>query len=156
MSSSWESARKRLAVRSVGRFLVMLSCCLGLAGCGSASKPVPLRGTVTYKGQRLDNGTVMFSPADKDKGRVAQGTIQPDGSFALSTFQPGDGAIAAEYMVTVTSTVKGTEPIARDKGTGIGGKSAIPAKYGDPKTSTLRKTVSSSDSGQPYSIELTD
>ena len=41
----------------------------------------------------------MFQPKS---GRPARGTIQPDGSFELSTFSPGDGAVVGHNRVRIT------------------------------------------------------
>lgn len=132
----------------LGTFAV---CC----GCGGPAGPtvVPVSGTVEYKGQPLANGIVTFSPADPKTGRPAQADIKPNGTFQLSTFVPGDGILAGDYAVSITSSIKGTEPLERDKGTGIGGKSAIPEKYNDPKTSGLKETI---EPGEPRNDVLLD
>jgi len=130
-------------------FACLLLCGLAMVcGCGSSNKSevVHASGTVQYEGQPLTNGTVMFNPENPQTGRVAQSEIKPDGTFALSTVAPGDGAVPGSYTVSVTSTVPGSEPIAKDKGTGVGGKSAIPAKYNNPTTSKLKEKI---ESGKP-------
>src|SRR5262245_16358306 len=72
-------------------------------GCGgSDGKPpegltVPVKGQVTYKGKPLTGGSIMFEPVDG--GREAHGTIQPDGTFSLSTFRSGDGAVRGVHRV---------------------------------------------------------
>lgn len=96
----------------------------------------------------------MFTPAVTGNGRVAQGVIGQDGAFTLSSFRPDDGVIAGVYAVAVTSTIQGTEPMERDRGTGIGGKSAIPIRYTDPTTSGLAVTVAGPR--EVVSLELTD
>ncbi|HTK77536.1 MAG TPA: hypothetical protein VL371_19885 [Gemmataceae bacterium] len=77
-----------------------LLVCL-LLGCGAAGpKTAIVKGTVTYKGKPVPNGTVMFIPAS---GQHATGEIRPDGSYALSSFRPGDGAIPGKYKVVVVA-----------------------------------------------------
>lgn len=61
-------------------------------------------GKVTYKGQPVSNGTVMFMP-DESKGTVgppAMGIITRDGSYVLSTETSGDGVIIGSHKVGIT------------------------------------------------------
>ena len=81
-------------------------CAIWFAGCGSATeqatsllKPVPVKGSVLYKGKPMTGGTVRFEP--EDGGREASGNIEPDGSFTLTTFQSADGAVAGKHRVAV-------------------------------------------------------
>lgn len=136
----------------VGLFLVAVAG----GGCSGSRGPatIPVRGVVTKNGKPLAGGTVMFTPVVAGQGRVALGVIGEDGAFKLSSFRPNDGAIAGVYAVGVTSTIKGTEPMERDRGTGIGGKSAIPSRYTDPTTSGLVVTVDGPR--EVVSLELTD
>lgn len=73
---------------------------LATAGCGGASGPVPVRGTVTLDGQPLANATVQFLAGSPD-ARDAMGTTDADGAFSLSTFKPGDGALPGKYKVVI-------------------------------------------------------
>src|SRR5262245_3718556 len=107
------------------RFLVSclvsrVSCLIGvsvaalaLAGCGSSGpKTAPVRGTVTYKGKPVPNGTVTFIP---DAGHHATGDIRPDGSYTLTTFKPGDGAVPAKYKVIVVAMQDMTGRLPEDR-----------------------------------------
>ena len=95
----------------VFRSLTAASILLVLAtGCGSQLEPAPfsgktfpVKGIVTYKGKPLTRGKVRFEP---DAGREAEGTINPDGTFTLSTFQPGDGALPGVHRVAVFTPKK--------------------------------------------------
>lgn len=76
-------------------------------GCGPAGGEtrtalIPAKGTVTYKGQPVSKGVVTFTP--DGYGRPAEGPLQPDGTFVLSTHQPGDGVVPGHHRVTVTET----------------------------------------------------
>src|SRR5579885_1203413 len=72
------------------------------AGCGGRSKPVKVSGVLTWDdGKPVEGATVMFIP-QFDKGRQASGFTGKDGSFDLTTFNAGDGAIPGEYKVVVT------------------------------------------------------
>ena len=128
---------------TVGRSFVLMSVLLG--GCGpTGPQTMPVSGTVSLKGQPLTSGIVRFNPVDPQKGRPAEATLEKNGAFAMSSFKPGDGVIAGDYSITVPATLENSEALAKDKGTGIGGKSAIPEKYSNPKTSGLKQTVSPS------------
>jgi hypothetical protein len=75
------------------------------AGCGGSSgdRPVyPVRGIVTYKGSPAAGVLVRFHARDTGEPYplVPQGVTGEDGTFTLSTYRNGDGAFAAEYVVT--------------------------------------------------------
>jgi hypothetical protein len=79
---------------------------LALAGCGPdhGLDLGRVRGKVTYKGEPVRYGTVFFVP-DKSKGTEgppAQGTIQDDGTYILSTDSGGDGALVGHHKVGLT------------------------------------------------------
>jgi len=134
--------------------VVILLFCLLAVGCSRGPKVVRVRGTVTYKGQPLVNGFVMFNPADPQKGHVARGKIAEDGSFTMSTFEPGDGVMPAEYIITVRSWVPGSGPTPMDEAAGVFVTSSIPERYMDPRTSGLKETVGSS--AMELNLELAD
>jgi len=70
-----------------------------IGGCGP-SRPATARvhGKITCGGQPVTQGTVTFYP---EQGRSASGRIQPDGTYTLTTFDEGDGAILGKHTVTV-------------------------------------------------------
>lgn len=84
--------------------LVTLSSCLFvclLAGCGDKGpKTAVVHGTVTYKGKPVPNGSINFVPAD---GPAATGEIRSDGSYRLTTFRKGDGAILGTHKVVIVA-----------------------------------------------------
>jgi hypothetical protein len=55
---------------------------------------------VTYKGKPVPNGTINFVPA---AGPAATGEIGPDGSYALTTFRKGDGAVLGTHKVVIVA-----------------------------------------------------
>ncbi len=72
---------------------------LGLAiGCSGRPQMVPVSGTVTHQGQRVEGADVMFSPKG---GRIASGRTDKEGRFQLTTFVAGDGALEGEHGVSV-------------------------------------------------------
>src|SRR5262249_9749277 len=78
------------------------------AGCGvDANRPkvVPVSGKVTDKGKALTAGDVIFTPSGRPgdaSAHIATGQIGPDGTYRLTTFNTGDGAVLGTHKVTVT------------------------------------------------------
>ena len=101
--------------------LVALSPCLLvclLAGCGT--RPVPVKGVVTYEGRPLPHAFVVFI-AQEPGGRDASGVTDAQGAFQLSTFQT-TGALPGLYKVTVqysTSDGTGTAGVDYTAKTGV-------------------------------------
>ena len=76
-----------------------------LTGCGSDNGLTmgKVYGTVTYRGEPVEDGQILFTP-DIEKGTVgvpAMAKIAADGSYSLSTQEPGDGAIVGHHRVGV-------------------------------------------------------
>jgi hypothetical protein len=62
---------------------------LGIPGCGvssASSNPIVLWGRVTYNGKPVEDGAVIFMPADRGKSVWGAGHINPDGRFSLSAY----------------------------------------------------------------------
>jgi hypothetical protein len=88
------------AARPVCRAAALLLL-LGTLGCGA--RPYPVRGSVTLEdGTPVTAGMVTFETKDAEKPVTARGQIQPDGSYELSTYKPGDGVLPGVYRVAVT------------------------------------------------------
>jgi len=124
--------------RSCELATVSLLVCL-LAGCwGSGLYPV--EGQVQWKdggpANDLAGSLVFFELAEKQSS--AQGIIQPDGSFRLTTLKPNDGAAAGEHTVLLIEV--GRKPQGGPDATNLA-PSKIDAKYATPTTSDLRATV---------------
>jgi hypothetical protein len=76
-----------------------------LAGCGPGNGLTMGRvsGHVTYNGQPVELGEVLFLP-DSDKGNSgvpSMGPITKDGSYVMSTQDFGDGVIAGHHKVGI-------------------------------------------------------
>jgi hypothetical protein len=115
----------------------ILSLCWG---CGSAEGPyaaptVPVKGKVSYKGKLLSQGEMVFEP--DSAGREAHGNIQPDGTFELTTYKPGDGAVLGTHRVAVTGTSK---------------KDAVPIKY--KSVSSSKTEVEIAEGKTDYAIDF--
>lgn len=82
-----------------GLFLVALVA----TGCGG-SKVGRVSGKVTVNGREVTGGTLQFSPMGEGKevGKPATAEIK-GGSYTLSTFRNGDGALVGKHRVTYTA-----------------------------------------------------
>jgi hypothetical protein len=111
-----------------------------VAGCGGSTGPELTRitGLVTFDGKPVGPGTVGFVPIDP-LGSPASGTIEKNGKFKMSVFNPGDGALPGSYKVAVT-VVK--EPAhGDDKGNLFPPTFLSPERYMNPDTSGFTITV---------------
>lgn len=121
--------------------------CLVLTGCETSIATHPVSGKVVLPdGSPAGGGIIKFRTTSQEGEMVkAHGEIQPDGSFQLTTFQEGDGALEGEH-----------EAILFSPATGDGGGRVVapsfPAKYRKYETSGLKFRV---DPGQnEFVIEL--
>jgi hypothetical protein len=88
-----------------GMFALGLGVLLWVVGCGAGGKPVKTEGVVTLDGKPLDGATVEFHPDPPGKGsHIAAGRTGGDGTFHLTTFNTGDGAMPGTYKVLVSKT----------------------------------------------------
>jgi hypothetical protein len=83
-----------------------------LAGCSKSHPPLArVIGKVSYQGARVTSGKVLFLP--QGGGKQGIGTIQSDGTFELTTFRRGDGALVGEHHAVV---LKATAESGREVG----------------------------------------
>jgi hypothetical protein len=85
----------------------LLSLCV-VTGCGDSPYVVaPVRGKVLLNNVPLPQGGVMFAPIaqgeNANAGKAAVGRIQEDGTYTLTTYEKGDGAIVGEHWVTIVN-----------------------------------------------------
>lgn len=150
--------------------LVAMSGLTLILGCGSddgLGKRYSVSGKVTYKGQPLEKGEILFhlaTPDPKGINNGATGTIS-NGSYSLSTRSADDGAFPGEYIVTIVSLDVDMTKAQANAGGGVArqddvakanraAKSLIPQKYGQTSTSGLKATVK--ESSNTIDFELTD
>ena len=151
-------------VSSLGTLLGLLALALG--GCGKGLKLPPMAkvdGKVTYNGKPLTGGTISFFPLDDKSGHPAIGEIDSNGSFELTTFNTGDGAVLGQHkaVVSVKPEVSADTPpdripsqLPEDLKKAQGNTPPIPAKYSDPEKTPLRYTVRAE--GNHFDVELKD
>jgi len=133
-------------------------------GCGSDGRvPVhPVRGKVLVDGEPLTNGLVVFHPVEPlPEVPKPNAPLREDGTFALTTYEAGDGAPIGEYVVTVTWIPPGmgveedrgllSPPAERDDSPTT---DPTGGRYKDPETSELRSTVESGENElAPFNLE---
>lgn len=143
-------AHNRIAIHLLGVGVIGML----LLGCGSRGMG-QVKGKVTVGGTPINNGTIMFYPAD---GPGAVGEIGQDGSYTLRTHKPGDGAVVGTHKVAIHATSVGPGTLEapkslddelRDPAAGkpvknlVPGKITwlIPEKYSTPNESPLTAEV---------------
>jgi len=86
----------------MNRALIVLAsivACTAL-GCDNSDTPVPVSGKVTVNGSPVAGAGITFHPQG-GKGRPATAETAADGSYQLTTANPGDGALRGDYKVTL-------------------------------------------------------
>ncbi|MEW4526829.1 MAG: hypothetical protein ACF8PG_12240 [Maioricimonas sp. JB045] len=144
-----------------------------LAGCtgGSSDKwaqqrpqTYPVQGVVLYNGEPVAGASVSFSSVGGPNSVGAAGETDEQGRFTLTTFAPGDGAVAGQHEVSVIkAVVEGEDPSYFDENSPNYGKEPpptttkylVPKKYASFKTSELTATVKESSDNE-ITIELKD
>jgi hypothetical protein len=117
--------------------LAAAAALIALAGCGGGNpKTAPVKGTVTYKGRPVPNGTVTFIP---ESGPTATGELGPDGSYTLTTFRRGDGAVPGRYTVVIVAMQDNAGRLPEER-TPLP-PPIVPEKYTSAVTSDLRAEV---------------
>jgi hypothetical protein len=151
-----------MSVRVAPLLAAGLAFVLSLGGCAQdASMPKlgKVYGKVTYKGQPVDGGRVVFTPTagkGSETGQGATGAIGTDGSFEMTTFNTGDGAVLGQHVVTVVVPQKGEmpKPDATSRIEYKLPKNVTPSKYATADKSPLRCTVV--EGSQKFDIEMKD
>jgi hypothetical protein len=136
------------SIHNIARVALAIAAVV-VAGCGGNDKKTAVvRGTVTYNGMAVPNGTISFIPAD---GRSATGEIEPDGSYTLTTYRKGDGAILGQHKVVIVAmeNMSNRLPEARNPLP----PSIIPVKYTSLATSDLRADVKDQENTIDFKLE---
>lgn len=111
------------------------------AGCSSGTHPVS--GKIVYSdglpAGELAGGLVEVQSVDAEPTVNGRGVIQEDGTFALQTSKPGDGALPGKHRVLIVP------PLHAGASDTPGTAQALPRlldqKYSSYDTSTLEITV---------------
>jgi len=130
---------------------VLLLCGSLLVGCGPRNPATfPVQGRVEFEdGSVAEIGSVEFRSMTGNERMTARGKIEKDGSFTLSTFELGDGALPGDHQVIVQQMVisEGLNAAHHQHGR------RVPAKYSDYGRSELNAQVKEQKSN-PIVIKL--
>ncbi len=149
-------------MRQFGMLFALPACML--LGCASgedvSGRPATevAGGIVTLDGSPVVDATVTFNPEAND-GHSAFARTDAEGQFQLMTFEPEDGAVAGEYIVTITKYASTpVEAEATEENyvpPGAPGykepeppKNDLPAKYSAMHTSDLRAVVEAGEKNE--------
>lgn len=157
-TSIWPTPRSRAAGRVIasGLFAALLAC----GGCRPTGLALAeAEGVVTYQGKPVADATVVFAP---QSGLPAIAQTDSNGHFVFNT-QGSLGAIIGPGTISVTAFRQKRE--LTEKEMEMGGaafeallatirSSAIPSKYGHPRTSGLTATVNEDPEQNHFTLEL--
>ncbi|MCA9034400.1 MAG: Ig-like domain-containing protein [Planctomycetaceae bacterium] len=133
----------------------LLTILTSIVGCGGGASDAPTlysaSGVVKYKGAPVPSISVAFIP-EGGAGLAAEGTTDSEGKFVLAT-NSASGAKAGTYNVALVH-VPDEVPDMFASPEKSKADEVIPKKYGDPKTSDLKATVSEDESKNTYTFEL--
>jgi hypothetical protein len=126
-------------LKSSGSFTVVGAALLAVAslGCGKATPERiathPAKGTITFKGQPMPGAFVTLHPKSPVENVPApRANVDKDGTFAVTTYNNGDGAPEGDYVLTVQwyKLIKNGKDVSA-------GPNVIPPKYTKPQTSDV-------------------
>jgi hypothetical protein len=145
---------RRIIAASIGLLL--------LAGCGSKVQKGGLSGTLTYKGEPVNNATLLLYPNAGAMGDAIPIPVGADGTFRSSGLPAGDYKVVVEGTAgTQMPNLKNVSPAkqaeAQKKLEAQGSTKPtipFPDKYKDVKTSDL--TVNITTAEQKLTLELKD
>lgn len=127
--------------RATGRaqavmIFVLATTGVGLVGCDSGPKLVPITGTVTYKGNPVRDFAVVF--VSEKGGRPSMGQTDQNGKYELLFTEKAKGAQSGRNKVYLRYNPTTMEASAAlQKGQSPAEMKEIQAKYGDEKTTPL-------------------
>lgn len=136
----FEMARVRI-VRGAGGLLPALFVALLLTGC--SEKPVwevayRASGSLSFKGKPVANADIVLFPEDSTWPETVRprARTKEDGTFEVWTYEPGDGAPAGAYKVTLVHTEVGFS-----KGAVVAKPNDLPVKYERAESTDVRVTI---------------
>lgn len=137
---------------------VLVVCALALSSCGETidpgSKPVyPVKGTITVDGKPpgtpIQIGVHDKQGVDTKDPSVSSGLCNADGTFALNTYNAGDGVPKGDY--TLTFVWKNFNPVS----VSYSGEDKLKGKYDKVEDSPVKFQVDGTGPVDLGTIELT-
>jgi len=151
-------------VRTIPAWFLIL-----LLGCGGSDGPqlAECSGSVVFNGQAISNADVTFFV---DKSPIAIGTTDSSGAFSLKTGSRSGAPLGKAKVSISKSAESGTvaggasmKPeemqkmqMAAMSQKKTSGKSPIPSRYADPKSSNLTVEVTADAKKNVYDFQLVD
>ncbi len=156
MSGKSEAGRRKGSLGAVLAIVVLGTLC---TGCGSDGglHVVPVEGSVTYNGQPLNAGGMLFLPVQPGKGRPAKAKINADGTFVVVTTKNNVGLMPGEYKISINSLIVPLFKMSpREASKAARENLRIPSRYADSETSGLTVTVAEDDRAKTLDLVLED
>ena len=150
-------AARRTGARA-GRAAFMLGTVLCLS-CSNQREAAPTRGRITFNGEPLRSGSVLFVPTEP--GPTAQANLLSSGEYVLSTYEEGDGAVIGRHQIMVIALAEDGKNAVADASTRMLTNSAgdplplisvIPEQYGDYKKSGLTASVAAGENRIDFAL----
>jgi hypothetical protein len=130
-STAWRSPARLIAVVAAS-----------IIGCGHDSSGVPVQGHVSYEGQPIVNGALMFFPP---QGSPIPAVTDAAGDYAVK-LAPSEYTVTVNVSVQLPAGWKEGDPVPRQK-------IVLPAEYTTRVKSVLKATVAANGS-QPIDFVL--
>lgn len=148
--------------RSFYQSVLLVWMSLTLAGCsGSDNVEVfPVRGVVRFEGKPMSGGgSISFIPSVSQQGKNAGGIIEADGTFVMTTYIEGDGAMVGTFRVIINQTTSQEPDFGGDSDAPgaaqnagavktVGNTDLIPTIYADPANSPITVTIEAKDNNE--------
>lgn len=150
----------RSALRSA---VIVLPTCLFLAGCGGSGTGAPkigelvqVCGKITFKGEPLVKGAVMFNPVSGTPGTGAFGVTDETGDYTLIHRNKEEGIEPGNYRVVITRmAMKDGSPIPEGKSAAdVEAVQIIPPPYSDHSTDFPGTAVTVTASGGTFNFDI--
>ena len=97
----------------------------------------PVIGELRYEGQPASGATIFLHPQDPSIPVRPQAFVNDDGTFEVTTYQPGDGAPAGRYK----ATIEWRRAVAGQSADESVPPNVFPAAYTSPQSSPVEVTV---------------
>lgn len=136
-SQAWGNRMRLASYRNASLLCLAL---IALTGCSNQPQTYKVSGRVQFpNGSPVKVGVVEFLSPEHSLN--ARGNINKDGTFTLTTFNEGDGAVAGEHKCVVLQMIIG-ENMKGFGGTKLG---VVDPKFGSYSTSELTAVVEEND-----------
>jgi hypothetical protein len=129
--------------------LFVACAALGLLGCGTQAKVVPVSGQVTLDGRPLPHALVTFQPVAHDKnpnpGPGSTGRTDAEGRYTLRVVgRPESGALTGNHRVSIVA-YEGEVPGTTDDANPALPRQILPERYNATTELSIRVPANGTD-----------